>query len=388
MTVNIHGADVKDATTNSSASSRGGGGGSGGGGAGSAYQLGGGGGSGGTKYVWNDRWSAVFFCNSVASKLHDPAFAEHLEELQTAGYNVPPPGRCGYGHAAQSTLVAAVMFSLCSLSLHLQLQPCPSSVGLHVWSWAHPVTHPSRFIEMVCYHVTGSCTYVDVAVHSAGHFNSAAGGGDKNRKSVRREMGTPSQMLAKAKAGVIAGGGDPCGVAPLAKAKGPRQTVFKFKSSPVLGKHPGKQPSTASPVNTPTPLFASSASIDATLSSAASAAIAAAAGSTINAATAYASSEAPLASQTTSSLAKRKAQSTPALPFPMSRASTSTHTASNAGSPSHSLALSSATSRCNTKKAKKPKISKQSSLANFFPTAVGRGQLLETKKKGAASFID
>ena len=163
MTVNIHGADVKDATTNSSASSRGGGGGSGGGGAGSAYQLGGGGGSGGTKYVWNDRWSAVFFCNSVASKLHDPAFAEHLEELHTAGYNVPPPGRCGYGHAAQSTLRLRLSCVHCILCLCASPIITPSLIGgviyMELGTSCNSVTHPSRFIEMVCYHVTGSCTY-------------------------------------------------------------------------------------------------------------------------------------------------------------------------------------------------------------------------------------
>lgn len=141
MTVNIHGADVKDASSNTSASSRGGGGGSGGGGAGSAYQLGGGG-SGGTKYVWNDRWSAVFFCNSVASKLHDPAFAEHLEELQTAGYNVPPSGRSLlFWACARRTVyvtVAAVVFSMCSLCIS---NYNPHRLGLFIWSWAHSVTH-------------------------------------------------------------------------------------------------------------------------------------------------------------------------------------------------------------------------------------------------------
>eukprot|EP00729_Bicosta_minor_P002860 gene2860-15980_t len=106
MTVNIHGAEDTHACTT---------------------------GKGSKRFVWNDRWSAVFFCNSVASKLHNPEYAEHLQALKAAGYNTPPPS----------------------------------------------------------------------------HFDVAAGG-DVNRKSVRREMGTPAKMLETAKAGIVAGGGDPC----------------------------------------------------------------------------------------------------------------------------------------------------------------------------------
>lgn len=105
-------------------------------------------------FEWKDRWSAVFFCNSVASKLHLPEHKEDLEELQRAGYNTPPPG----------------------------------------------------------------------------HFDDI--GGDVNKKAVRRELGTPKQMLEKAKKSIVAQGGDPCGSAPDVRLKGPQQTVFRFKASP------------------------------------------------------------------------------------------------------------------------------------------------------------
>jgi len=42
------------------------------------------------RYVWNHRWSAVFFTNTTAKKLYLPEYAAELDTLLKKGYPAPP----------------------------------------------------------------------------------------------------------------------------------------------------------------------------------------------------------------------------------------------------------------------------------------------------------